>query len=79
MVDEPALLSALEQGRIRGAGLDVFWNEPKVAQALLDSPFCVLTPHVGSATVETREAMAGLVVRNLDAVLAGRSAVTPVP
>lgn len=78
VIDEPALIAALEQGRIRGAGLDVFWNEPNVSQTLLDSPFCVVTPHVGSATVETREAMADLMIANLAAVLAGQPAPTPV-
>ena len=78
VVDEEALIAALTEDRLFGAGLDVFAHEPTVPQALLDHPRCVLTPHVGSATVETRAAMAGLVVENLLAVLSGAPAVTPV-
>ncbi len=78
VVDEEALIAALSEDRLFGAGLDVFAHEPRVPQALLDHPRCVLTPHVGSATVETRAAMAGLVVENLLAVLSGRPAITPV-
>lgn len=78
VVDEDALIAALNEDRLFGAGLDVFAHEPSVPQALLDHPRCVLTPHVGSATVETRAAMAGLVVENLLAVLSGAPAVTPV-
>ena len=78
VVDEEALIVALTEDRLFGAGLDVFAHEPRVPQALLDHPRCVLTPHVGSATLETRAAMAGLVVENLLAVLSGRPAITPV-
>ena len=78
VVDEAALIAALTEDRLFGAGLDVFAHEPNVPQALLDHPRCVLTPHVGSATLETRAAMAGLVVENLLAVLSGRPAITPV-
>lgn len=78
VVDEEALIAALSQDRLFGAGLDVFAHEPRVPQALLDHPRCVLTPHVGSATHETRAAMAGLVVENLLAVLSGAPAITPV-
>ena len=78
VVDEEALIVALSEDRLFGAGLDVFAHEPSVPQALLDHPRCVLTPHVGSATRETRAAMAGLVVDNLLAVLSGAPAVTPV-
>jgi lactate dehydrogenase-like 2-hydroxyacid dehydrogenase len=78
VVDEDALIAALSADRLFGAGLDVFAHEPAVPQALLDHPRCVLTPHVGSATVETRAAMAGLVVENLLAVLSGQPAITPV-
>lgn len=78
VVDEEALIVALSQDRLFGAGLDVFAHEPAVPQALLDHPRCVLTPHVGSATHETRAAMAGLVIENLLAVLSGAPAITPV-
>jgi lactate dehydrogenase-like 2-hydroxyacid dehydrogenase len=71
VVDEPALVAALENGVIKSAGLDVFADEPKVPMKLRKMPQVVLLPHVGSATVETRRAMADLVVRNLDAHFAG--------
>lgn len=64
IVEEPALVAELVSGRIR-AGLDVFENEPHVPQALLGLPNVVLTPHLGSATHRTREAMIRLVVDNL--------------
>jgi glyoxylate reductase len=64
IVDEPALVAALAAGRIR-AGLDVFADEPDVPHELLDLPNVVLAPHVGSATLETREAMTRVLVDNL--------------
>ena len=64
-VDEEALIAALANGIIRAAGLDVFAREPHVPQALLDLPNASLLPHVGSASVHTRNAMADLVVDNL--------------
>lgn len=79
VVDEDALIAALGERRLGGAGLDVFAHEPEVPQALLDSDRCVLAPHIGSATVEARSAMAGLMIANLRAVLAGEAAPTPVP
>lgn len=78
VVDEPALIAALTEGRLGGAGLDVFAQEPQVPQAFIDSDRCVLAPHIGSATVEARRAMAGLMIANLEAVLAGREPPTPV-
>lgn len=78
VVDEPALVAALEQGRIAGAGLDVFADEPRVPDALLGRDDVVLLPHVGSATVATREAMGRLVLDNVDAFLARGELVTPV-
>ena len=71
VVDEAALIQALEAGRIAGAALDVFEAEPQVPAALRASHKVVLTPHIASATVETRAAMAALVLENLDAVLRG--------
>lgn len=78
VVDQTALITALEQGIIRGAGLDVFENEPQVPAALLTSEKTVLLPHVGSGTHETRQAMADLCVGNVAAHLAGQPLLTPV-
>ena len=71
VVDEAALIRALETGAIAGAALDVFETEPHAPQALRNSPNTVLTPHIASATAETRRAMADLVLANLDAFLRG--------
>lgn len=79
VVDETALIEALEQGVIAGAALDVFADEPRVPERLKALPHVVLAPHIGSATVETRQAMADLALENLDALLAGRAPPTPVP
>lgn len=78
VVDEPALVAALVSGRLAGAGLDVFADEPNVPEALLGLDNVVLAPHVGSATRETRGAMADLVVNNLRAQLAGTPLLTRV-
>lgn len=78
VVDESALVDALTEGRIGGAALDVFENEPHVNPALLDAPNLVLTPHIASAGVATRDAMGVLAVENVAAVLSGRPALTPV-
>jgi lactate dehydrogenase-like 2-hydroxyacid dehydrogenase len=72
LVDQPALIAALEAGRIAGAGLDVFADEPGVPEALRRMDQVVLSPHLGSATVETRAAMGALVLANLDAHFAGK-------
>ena len=72
IVDEKALVAALTAKRIAGAALDVFEREPQVEEALLGMSNVVLTPHLGSAVAETREAIAGVVVDNIEAVLAGR-------
>jgi glyoxylate reductase len=72
VIDEAALTAALAARRIAGAGLDVFENEPHVAAALTALPNVVLTPHLGSAVVEVRTAMAETVVDNIAAILAGR-------
>jgi len=77
IVDEGALVAELISGRI-SAGLDVFVHEPEVPRGLLDLPNVVLTPHIGSATRQTREAMTRLVVDNLLAVERGEPPLTPV-
>jgi glyoxylate reductase len=74
VIDEAALAVALQQRTIAGAGLDVFEKEPAVHAALLGLDNAVLIPHLGSATVETRTAMANLAVTNSLAVLGGASA-----
>jgi lactate dehydrogenase-like 2-hydroxyacid dehydrogenase len=78
LVDEPALISALRDRRIRAAGLDVFPAEPRVAAELRALTNVVLLPHVGSATEETRRAMGALAMDNLDAHFAGRPLLTRV-
>lgn len=78
-VDEEALAAALRERVIAAAGLDVFQDEPNVPQALLDLPNACLLPHVGSASVATRDAMADLVADNLLAWFAHGAALTPVP
>jgi lactate dehydrogenase-like 2-hydroxyacid dehydrogenase len=78
VVDEPALIAALKAGTIRGAGLDVYWNEPNVAPELLALDNVVFYPHHASGTVETRAAMSRLVVDNLAAHFAGQPLLTPV-
>jgi glyoxylate reductase len=72
IVVEAALVDALAERRIAGAGLDVFENEPHVSPKLLGMPNAVFTPHVGSAVTEVREAMANVVVDNILAVLDGK-------
>ena len=79
VVDEAALAWALDERLIAGAGLDVFEDEPHVHPELMHRENVCLTPHIGSATRETRAAMASLAVRNVVEVLSGRSAVTPIP
>ncbi|KAB8066945.1 2-hydroxyacid dehydrogenase [Janthinobacterium violaceinigrum] len=78
LIDEDALIAALQDGHLGAAGLDVFADEPRVPVALRALPNVVLTPHVGSLTVETRHAMGQLVVDNLRAHFSGLPLPTPV-
>ena len=79
VVDEDALIEALRAKTILSAGLDVFADEPRVPQALIDMPHVVLLPHVGSASHHTRRLMGELVVDNLVSWFEGRGPLTPVP
>jgi len=79
VVDEQALIAALEAGTLGGAGLDVFEAEPQVPERLRALPQVVLAPHIGSATGQTRQAMADLAFANLAAHFSGQPLPTPVP
>jgi lactate dehydrogenase-like 2-hydroxyacid dehydrogenase len=78
LVDEPALIAALQSGRLGAAALDVFADEPNVPAALRACDNVVLTPHIGSLTVETRHAMGQLTLDNLRAHFSGQPLLTPV-
>lgn len=78
IVDEAELVKALAEGRLGGAGLDVYENEPIVPKELFSMDNVVLAPHVGSATLETRRNMADIVISNLDAHFSGNPLLTPV-
>ena len=78
IVDEAALVEALRAGGIAGAALDVFEHEPELHPGLRELDNVFLAPHLGSATIETRTAMAVLAARNVGAVLSGQRALTPV-
>ncbi|QKS72185.1 D-glycerate dehydrogenase [Paenalkalicoccus suaedae] len=78
VVDEPALVEALESGQIKAAGLDVFASEPiRADHPLVKLDNVVLLPHIGSGSIETRERMAKLTAKNVACVLAGEEAITP--
>lgn len=79
VVDEPALIDALQKGLIAGAGLDVYADEPRVPAALRALPNVVLTPHMASGTAQTRGAMSDLTLANLQAHFDGQPLPTPVP
>ncbi len=79
VVDENALIEALRNKVILAAGLDVFEKEPQVPQGLIELDNTVLLPHVGSASIHTRNAMANLVYSNLEAFFSGKAPITPVP
>jgi len=78
VIDEAELIAALREGRLGGAGLDVFVDEPRVPEAFFAMDNVVLQPHVGSATFPTREAMGQLVIDNLALYFAGKPLKTPV-
>jgi hydroxypyruvate reductase len=78
LIDEAAMVEALVERRIAGAGLDVFEDEPNVPPSLFTLPQVLLTPHIGSATTETREAMGRLMLDSLEAFFAGRPLPTAV-
>jgi glyoxylate reductase len=78
VVDEEALVQALRTGQIAGAGLDVYENEPRIHPGLLELENVVLVPHLGSATIETRDAMAVLAAENVTSILRGEPAKTPI-
>src|SRR5215204_4170668 len=78
VVDEAALADALEEGSIFAAGLDVYEEEPEVHPKLLELENVVLAPHIGSASIETRDKMAALAAENIVAVLSGEEPKTPV-
>jgi len=78
LLREEALAVALEQGRLGAAGLDVYFDEPRIHPRLLAAPRAVLLPHIGSATHEARRQMAAVALANVREVLAGRPPLTPV-
>lgn len=79
VVDQPVLVQALKEKQIAGAALDVFWDEPVIDPELRRLPNVVLTPHIASATVETRSAMAALTMENLQAFYEHKRLPSPVP
>ena len=79
IIDEEALIVALRERRIAGAGLDVFYDEPRVPEALRTLDNVVMTPHVGSTTFEIREGRKRMVLENLRAHFAGEPLFSPLP
>lgn len=79
IIDEAALVAALQAGLVAGAGLDVFEHEPRVTPALFELPQVALSPHIGGNTHEAQDAMRLMVLDNLAAFFAGRAPLTPVP
>jgi lactate dehydrogenase-like 2-hydroxyacid dehydrogenase len=79
VVNEAALISALQEKRLAGAGLDVFWDEPHVPPALIAMENVVLVPHIGSSTMEVRVERGRKVLANLEAYFAGQAVPYPVP
>lgn len=72
VIEEKALIRELRSGKVRGAGLDVYEFEPRISEELIGMKNVVLLPHIGSATVETREKMSDMVAENVMAALEGR-------
>ena len=79
VVDENAMIAALQAGKVAGAGLDVFEHEPNVPAALTARDDVVVLPHIASSTRETRSEMGRLVIKNLEAWFSGTPLVTPTP
>ncbi|KAK2747742.1 hypothetical protein FQN57_001772 [Myotisia sp. PD_48] len=79
LIDEKALVCALDSGKVLSAGLDVYENEPAVEQGLLDNPKIMLLPHIGTATYETQKEMELLVLENLQSCLQSGTLITPIP
>ena len=71
-VDEKALVNALKENKIAGAALDVFYNEPEINSELFKLKNVILAPHIGSASIETREKMGMMVIENLKAMISGK-------
>jgi len=78
-INEQALVDALKSGKVAGAGLDVFEREPEVHPDLKTFPNVSLTPHIGTATTDTRQLMEDLSMDNIESVLSGKGPLTPVP
>jgi len=78
-VNEQALVDALKSGKVGGAGLDVFEEEPKVHPDLFNLPNVSLTPHIGTASLETRRDMEELALKNIESVLDGHGPINPIP
>ena len=79
LIDEAALVDALNSGKVLSAGLDVFENEPKIHPGLIENQNAVLLPHVGTATWETQKDMELLVLENLKSAIEGKGLITPIP
>ena len=79
VVNEAALITALQENRLAGAGLDVFWDEPQVPAALLEMENVVLAPHIGTHTQEIRVERGRKVLANLEAHFAGKPVPYPIP
>jgi len=78
-INEQALVDALKSGKVAGAGLDVFEREPEVHPDLKTFPNVSLTPHIGTATLETRQLMENLAMDNIESIFSGKGPLTPVP
>lgn len=79
VIDEAALVDALNSGKVFSAGLDVFEEEPKVHPGLMDNPHVMLLPHMGTYTTETQEGMEMFVVENVKSALETGKLLSPVP